>query len=140
MEEQLLVFVFPDASVDKVRQHDHVVLCHVVCYQLGGEGAGEAATTTKVEVEAECDGDEESSDADHDDDELLAEESGEETASEESAKETIIASLRGRGGLISDWVVVIVVSLVADWSGLGGSVAVSVGCNKKIKFRKIYFK
>ena len=118
------MFVLPDASVDKVRQCDEVVFCHVLCHQ-GGEGSSEAAT--KVEVEPKGDGDEEGGDADDNDDELLAEQSREETTSEESTQETIVTGLRGSSGLISDWVVVIVVSLVADRSSLGSSVAVGVG-------------
>ena len=119
-----LVFVFSDASVDEVRQCDEIVLCHVFSHQ-GREGAGKAAT--EVEVETEGDSDEEGGDADNNDDKLLAKESGEETATEESTQETIVTGLGGSSRLVSDRVVVIVVSLVADGGCLGSSVAVGVG-------------
>merc|ERR1719410_252100 len=50
---------------------------------------------------------------------------GQEAAAQEAAEEAVILSLRGLGAALPDWVVVVVVALVAHGRGLGGAVAVS---------------
>jgi len=115
--------VFPDGSVDKVRQGHQVVLGDVLGDAVEGPGEGSA---TSAEVETEGNSNEESSESDNDDDEFLADESGEKTTSEETSKKTIIRLLSGGGcwGVLSDGVVVVVISLVTNRGGGWGSIAV----------------
>ena len=116
--------VLPETPGHEVRERDEVVLRHVLGHMLQRPGR-EAAAPGGREVEAERHGDEERGEADHHDDELLAEEGGQEAAAQEAAEEAVILSLRGLGAALPDWVVVVVVALVAHGRGLGGAVAVS---------------
>ena len=131
----LLVLV--DGLVQEVNHHQHVVLCD----KLGEATQGvrvQAPPAIKGDVKPESDGDQQSGETDNHHDKLLAEEGGEEATSEKGTEQTVIRLLGGSGlAVLPDWVVVVIISLVTNWGGLGGAITVTA-CNKQsIEFLKM---